>query len=590
MNAPRILIVGGVAGGASAATRARRINERAGIIMFEKGEHVSFANCGLPYHVGGQIRERGALLVSNAREFHAKFNIEVRTRHEVTRIDRPGHRIEVLNRQAGERTWEHYDKLILAPGAAPIVPPWNGVDAVNAFTLRDLSDMDRIKAFIDAGSSCRAVVIGAGFIGLEMVEALVSRGLEVTVIELAPQVLPPLDPEIAREIEGVLKARGVTVLTGAGVENLVVEAEAPAGGEAGSSSAPSRGGFIGQKYPDAAPSAADSERRGRITAVRLSDGTTIPADLVLISIGVRPNVRLAAEAGLTIGKSGAIAVNRHLQTSDPDIYAVGDAAEVMHRVSGQLTRIPLAGSANRNGRLAGEHAASGQALPATPVTGTAIVGVFGAVAAMTGLSEKAARQAGLQPEVAYAIRSHHAGYYPGAETMILKLVYDAQSRRVLGAQGVGGAGVDKRIDTVATVLHFGGTLDDLAGLDLAYAPQFGSAKDPLHIAAFVAMNQAEGKIRSISPGSSLPPEAQLVDVRMPEEYTAGTLPGARNLPLPELRSRLSELDPRWPVVIFCQVGQRGYIAARILMQSGFAEVYNLAGGYRLHRGNWSARG
>jgi NADPH-dependent 2,4-dienoyl-CoA reductase/sulfur reductase-like enzyme/rhodanese-related sulfurtransferase len=544
MAAPRILIVGGVAGGASAATRARRMNEAAEIVVFEKGGYASFANCGLPYHIGGQIAARDKLLVSHADEFRSKFNIAVRTQTEVLRIDRAQQRVEVCDLRSGEHTWERYDKLILAPGATPVVPPWSGASAPNVFVLRDLADMDRIKARLEGGGAQRAVVVGAGFIGLEMVEALVTRGLQVAVVELAPQVLPPLDPELAREIEAVLRARGVALHVGVAVEDLQL---------AGS----------------------------QVTGVRLRGGEVLPADFVLLSIGVRPNVQLAADAGLKIGASGAIAVNEFLQTSDPAIYAVGDAAEVQHAVLDRPVRIPLAGPANRNGRLAGEHAATGRAARATPVTATAIVGVFETVAAMTGLSEKAARQADLPVATAYALRAHHAGYYPGAQSMILKLVYEPQSRRLLGAQAVGGAGVDKRIDVAATVLHFGGTIDDLAGLDLAYAPQFGAAKDPLHIAAFGAANQADGLVRSVAPGTPWP-AGQLLDVRTPPEVARGALPGAVNIPLHELRARLGELDRVRPVIVYCQVGQRGYNAARILVQSGFGEVYNLAGGYRMH--------
>jgi len=534
--------------------RARRINGRARITLFEKGEHVSFANCGLPYHIAGRIADRRRLLLASPESLKRSFNIEVKTRHEVVRIDRAAKQVEVLDLGTGRRFLEPYDTLILSPGAAPIVPPWNGTDCPNVFTLRDLADMDRIKAHLDAGGPGRAVVIGAGFIGLEMVEALVERGLHVAVVELQPQVLPPLDEEMAREVESTLRARGVDLRLGASVENLVV------------------GG-------------------GRVTGVRLAGGPELPADLVLISIGVRPVVQLAVEAGLEIGPAGGIAVNAQLQTSDPSILAVGDAAETVFGVTGRPTRIPLAGPANRNGRLAGQFAASGRAPAARPVLGTAIVGLFGQAAAMTGLSAKAAARMGLAHDVAYAIRGHHAGYYPGAERMILKLVYEPVGGRLLGAQAVGGAGVDKRIDVIATAIQFKGTIDDLAALDLTYAPQFGSAKDPVHIAAFVACNQRDGLVRQIAPGRPLPP-GQLVDVRNPDEYAAGSLPGAVNIPLPALRERLDELDRSRPVVVFCQVGERGYNAARILMQAGFADVTNLAGGYRLWNaatGNQQAR-
>lgn len=543
MSEARILIVGGVAGGASAATRARRLNERAEIVMFEAGEHVSFANCGLPYYIGGQIVDRKKLLIATPQYFKSTFNIDARTGHEVLEIDRTGKRVHVLNHATGERTWERYDKLILAPGASPIVPPWEGVKSGNAFSLRDVNDSDRIKAYVDEHRPGRAVVVGAGYIGLEMVEALVERGVGVTLVEQQRHVLPILDEEMAGEMQKVLRQRGVELMLGHTVEKLVV-------------------------------------KDGRVAEVRLSDGSSVAAELLLLAMGVRPNVKLAVNAGLTIGPSGGIAVNGHSQTSDPDIYAVGDAAEVVHRTYGKPVRIPLAGPANRNGRLAGEHAATGQSARTTPVLGTAIVGAFGKVAASTGLTVRAARQAGYNVGFSYAIRGHHVGYYPGAEQMILKLVYEKRTRRILGAQAVGGAGVDKRIDVIATALHFGGTLDDLAGLDLAYAPQFGAAKDPVHIAAFIAQNEEDGFLRQC--GMDGRPAGQIVDVRSEAEFAAGALAGAVNIPLHALRSRLKELDANRPVYVYCGVGQRAYNAVRILMQSGFADVWNIAGGVTLH--------
>ncbi|HOJ76224.1 MAG TPA: FAD-dependent oxidoreductase [Phycisphaerae bacterium] len=544
MGSPRILIVGGVAAGASAATRARRVNEHAEIVMFEAGEHVSFANCGLPYYIAGSIADRAKLLLATPEYFKRTFNIDARTGHEVLEIDRAGKRVQVLCRATGERIWERYDKLILAPGASPIVPPWPGVKSSNVFSLRDVPDADRVKSYVDARQPKRAVLIGAGFIGLEMVEVLTERGVAVTLVEQQRHVLPVFDEEMAAVMEAVLARHGVELRLGQTLEKLTTDGD-------------------------------------RVTDVRLSDGSVIPADMVLLAMGVRPNVKLAANAGLTIGPSGGIAVNEYSQTSDPDIYAVGDAAEVMHGVLGRAARIPLAGPANRNGRLAGEHAATGRSARTTPVLGTAIVGAFGKVAASTGMTVRAARQAGYNVGFSYAIRGHHVGYYPGAEQMILKLVYEQRTRRVLGAQAVGGAGVDKRIDVVATVLHFRGTIDDLAGLDLAYAPQFGAAKDPLHIAAFVAQNQEDGLLRQAGV-DGLPADAQLIDVRSEQEFRSGALAGAVNVPLPALRSRLDELDRNRPVYVYCRVGQRGYVAARILAQHGFADVWNIYGGVTLN--------
>ena len=545
MSTPRIVIVGGVAGGASAATRARRMNEQAEIVIFEKGAEVSFANCGLPYYIGGQIRQRGRLLLATPEYFRQTFGIQVFTRHEVTRIDRAGHAVEVVDLETGRSRQERYDKLILAPGAAPVLPPWTGADSLNVFVLRDVPDSDRIKAWIDQRGPRRAVIVGAGYIGLEMAEVLRGRGLEVSLVEQASRVMPLFDEVMSREIRRVLEASGVAVHCGVGVEGL-------------------------------------SCRDGLVEGVRLADGTLLEADMVVVAAGVRPMTRLAAEAGLTIGAGGAIAVDAHGRTSDPDIYAVGDAAEVVHAVLGRPMRVPLAGPANRNGRLAGQHAATGSSRPATPVLGTSVVGFFGHAAGMTGLSLEAARAAGRDASCSFAIRGHHVGYYPGAENMVLMLVYERGTRKVLGAQAVGGAGVDKRIDVIATAMHLGGTIDDLAGLDLAYAPQFGAAKDPVHIAAFGAQNQEDGLIEQLLPGDPRI-AGQLVDVRTPAEHAAGTLPGAVNIPLACVRERLGELDRSRPVCVFCGVGQRSYNAARILSQHGFRTVYNLAGGYTLHR-------
>ncbi len=551
MGRQRILIVGGVAGGASAAARARRMAESAEIVIFERGADVSFANCGLPYYIAEQIRDRSKLLVAQPADFRDKFRIEVRTRHEVVRINRAAKEIEVLNLDTQKRWQEVYDKLVLAPGASPVVPPWAAIKARNLFTLRDMVDCDRIKAYVDEHRPARAVVIGAGFIGLEMVEALTERGAAVTLVELQPQVLPLLDAEMALRVESVLRGREVDVRLGTRVTALAT-------GD------------------------------GHVTGVRLEGGDEIPADLVLVSVGVRPSVELARDAGLTIGPSGGIAVDESLRTNDPAIYAVGDAAEVVHAVLGKSVCVPLAGPANRNGRLAGQHAVTGEARAATPVAGSAIVGFFGKAAAMTGLSLKAARQAGLNASAVYAIGGHHAGYYPGAEQMVLKLVFDPASRRVLGAQAVGGAGVDKRIDVIATAIRFNGTIDELAGVDLTYAPQFGSAKDPVHIAAFIAQNQADGFFRQILPGEPAPP-GQVLDVRTPPEIAKGTLPGAVAISLQTLRDNLDRLDRDRPVLVLCGIGQRAYVASRILMQSGFKEVWNLAGGYTMHKDTWVSR-
>ncbi|MCO6438794.1 MAG: FAD-dependent oxidoreductase [Phycisphaerae bacterium] len=541
----RILIVGGVAAGASAATRARRMDPRAEIVVFEKGGYPSFANCGLPYYVGDIIRDRGALLLQTPERFKKRFDIDVHVRHEVLRIDRDGKRILVRDLDHSRERWERYDKLILATGANPIVPPFNGVGSENVFVLRSMEDTDAMRAFVDGNPTKRAVVVGAGFIGLEVAEALVHRGINVDVVELAPQVLPPLDADMARPVAAHLKTKGVGVYLGQAVANLIVDG-------------------------------------ARVSGVRLANGKVLPTDLVLLSVGVRPNIQLARDAGLEIGAMGGILVNEHLQTSDPDILAAGDAVEVVHAVTGKPALVPLAGPANKHGRLAGEFAATGTSAPAPRVAGTAIVKVFDLTVAVTGLSRRAAERSGIDADHVIVRRGHHVGYYPGAEPMTIKLIYEPGTRRVLGAQMVGGAGVDRRIDVVATTIHFGGTVDDLAALDLAYAPQYGAAKDPIHIAAFVAGNQDRGLVRHIDPDAVRASNGNgylWIDVRTPAEHAAGTIPGAVLAEVDELRSRLNELTPSRPIAVFCEVGQRGYYAARILKGLGRSDVVNLAGGY-----------
>ncbi len=541
----RILIVGGVAGGASAATRARRLNGEAEIVIFERGGYVSFANCGLPYYVGDIIKHRAALLLQTPEMFQKRFNIEVRVRHEVEAIDRENQRIRVHDLQAGTSGWEPYDRLILAPGASAIVPPWTGVENENVFFLRAMEDGDAFRAYLEKQTVRRAVIVGAGFIGLETAEALAHRGVHVDLVELAPQVLVPLDADMAAPVAVHLRDKGLSLHLGVGVENLAVS-------------------------------------ENRVARVLLKDGETLDAELVLLALGVRPNVRLAQEAGLELGPCGGIRVNEYLETSDRHILAAGDAVEVVHAVTGQPALIPLAGPANKHGRLAGEIAATDAGPPAPRVAGTVIVKVFDLTVALTGLSRKAADQTGVTADHVMVIRGHHVGYYPGSELMTIKLVYEPGSRRVLGAQIVGGAGVDRRIDIIATVIHFGGTIDDLAALDLAYAPQYGAAKDPVHIAAFVADNQERGLVRHVDAAevTALAQRGyQIVDVRSPMEFAGGTIPGAVNLGVDDLRSQADKLSPDQPVLVFCGVGQRSYYAARTLAALGRTDVLSLAGGY-----------
>ena len=545
MNAQqlRIVIVGGVAGGASAATRARRLNEHAHIIMFEKDEHVSFANCGLPYYIGGEIEQRDKLLVATPELFRGRFNIDVRTRQEVTAIHRERREVEVLNHLTGNRYFQAYDRLILAPGASPIVPPIEGVDAPNVFTLRNLADADRIKDQLTQHAPDHVTVIGAGFIGLEMVEQLVRLGVSVSLAELKDQVLPLMDAEMAEPLAEALRDAGVQPHLGDGI-------------------------------------AALERVGGRASAVILNSGVRIATDAVVMGIGVRPNTKLAQDAGLEIGAGGGIATNDHMQTSDPLIYAVGDAAEYTFGPTDQPMRVPLAGPANRAGRIAGEHAATGKSSPMAPVLGTAIVRVFEQSAGMTGLTMQSAERFGIAARSVTVIAGHHAGYFPGAEPITLKLVYSPDDRRVLGAQAVGAEGVDKRLDVIATAMRFCTTVDDLAGLDLAYAPPFGSAKDVIHMAAFAACNDMDGVTRFVPADADLD-DVQVLDVRTADEVALTPLtdaPGAIHIPLGELRGRLGELDPHRRTIVSCATGLRAHVAARVLSQHGFDNVSVLSGG------------
>jgi NADPH-dependent 2,4-dienoyl-CoA reductase/sulfur reductase-like enzyme/rhodanese-related sulfurtransferase len=542
----KLVIIGGVAGGASAAARARRLSEDAQIVLFERGPEVSFANCGLPYYVGGAIAQREKLLVTTAERLHERFNLDVRTRSSVEAIDRAAKKVRVRDLASGREYEESYDKLILAPGAAPVRPPIPGIDLPGIYTLRNLQDVDQIKARIDRGAK-QAVVVGAGFIGLELVENFVRRGVAATVVELQDQVLPPLDKEMTTPIVETLAAKGVTVLLG--------------------------------------QSAVAFEQTSDGLIVRLKSGEPLPAQLVILGVGVRPENKLAVEAGLAVGPRGGIRVNDHLVTSDPDIYAVGDAIEVEDFVSGEPAQIPLAGPANRQGRIAADNI-FGRCVAYRGTQGTAIVGVFGLSAAMTGASEKALRRAKRPYRKIYIHPAHHAGYYPGAEAMVLKLLFQPDTGRVLGAQAVGGAGVDKRIDVLAVAIQAGMTVFDLEEMELAYAPQYGSAKDPINMAGFVAAGLLRGDHPQTDVETVLdaPPEQRplLVDVRTPQEFSQGHIPGAVNIPVDELRGRLGELPRERPLAIYCQVGQRGYLATRILQQAGFSAA-NIGGGYKTYR-------
>ena len=541
----RILIVGGVAGGASAATRARRLSEDAEIVLFERGEHISFANCGMPYHIGGTIADRGRLLVQTPEGMRERYRLDVRTRTEVLRIDRAARKVLVRNLATGEEIEEPYDALILSPGAAPVRPPIPGADHPLVFTLRTLGDMDRIKQVVDEQKPAQAVVIGGGYIGLEMTEALRQRGVGVTLVELAAQVFSAADPEMVAPIQQELESNGVDLRLGASVTAI-------------------------------------REEDGRLE-VRLSTGEAVACGLAIMAIGVRPEATLARDAGLATGEFGGIVVDEHMRTSDPAIYAIGDAVEVPHLVGGRPAFIPLAGPANRQGRIAADNI-FGRPSVYKSSQGTAICKVFGLAIGMTGLSEKALKRAGRPYEKVYIHPTSHAGYYPGAKQMSLKLLFDPKGGGILGAQAVGADGIDKRIDVLAVAMRAHMTVHDLKDLELSYAPPYGSAKDPVNYAGFVASNVLAGDVAlcHVADVTSPRPDQVLLDVRTPGEVEAGTIPGARNIPVDELRTRLAELPKDKEILAFCQVGLRGYLACRILSQNGF-KCRNLSGGYKTYK-------
>jgi NADPH-dependent 2,4-dienoyl-CoA reductase/sulfur reductase-like enzyme/rhodanese-related sulfurtransferase len=544
----RILIVGGVAGGASCAARARRLDENAEIVIFERGPHVSFANCGLPYFVGGEIAEQDSLLVQTPKSLKGRFNLDVHVNTEVTGIDRNARRVKVRELQSGREREEPYDALILSTGASPLRPPIPGIDRPNHFVVRNIPDVEKIMAWSKECARCRAVVVGGGYIGLEMAEQLQRRGFAVSVVEALPQAMAPLDPEMAAWLHQELRANGVTLYLG----DPVVSFDAPT---------------------------ADEPARASIVVLR--SGQRLPADSVILGLGVKPETVLARAAGLEIGERGGIRVNQHLQTSDPNIWAVGDAIEVRDVVTGQWALIPLAGPANRQGRIAADNI-FGRPSRYKGTLGTAILRLFSLTAACTGANEKTLRRAGIPFQVLHLHPGSHAGYYPGAEPIALKILFAPDTGRLLGAQAVGHDGVDKRIDVLATALKGGMTVHDLAELELAYAPPYGSAKDPVDLAGMAAENVLDGDVKVIQWNeiASLDPDLTvLLDVRRPDERAKGFIPGSIHIPLDELRARLGELPREREIVIHCHTGQRSYYACRLLTQSGF-RARNLTGSYR----------
>ncbi|WP_269524354.1 FAD-dependent oxidoreductase [Coraliomargarita parva] len=546
MNTPntskqRIVIIGGVAGGASAAARARRLDEEAQITLIERGPDVSFANCGLPYHIGGEIEDRSKLSVQTPDSLKAQLAIDVRARTEAVSIDRAAKTVQIRNLETGKEEDMAYDKLILSPGASPLKPPLEGIDLPGIHTLRNLQDMDRIKEAASAAQ--RVLVIGAGFIGLEMAEQLVHLDKQVTLVELVDQVLPQMDPEMVRIVQQELMDNGVNLLLGDGIS-----------------------GF--------------AKGEGSALQAKLNSGKSINADLVLLSIGVRPESGLAKDAGLELGQRGHIKTNAYMQTSDPDIYAVGDVSENIDPILEGPAAIPLGGPANRQGRTAADHIINGDlARPYPGSIGTAIVRVFDISAGVTGHTEKRLKQLGIDYDKTIVTDYNHASYFPGATHLTLKLLWEKSTGRVLGGQANGYEGVDKRLDVLATAIKGKLTIQDLEHLELAYAPPFGSAKDPINTAGFSANNITSG---AVTPAYDLPDPAtvQLVDVRPQAMVELKPIPGAKNIPYPELRKRLDELDRSKPVVTICALGKMSYFAARVLSQNGF-DVKAHVGGWKV---------
>lgn len=536
----KVVVVGGVAAGMSAAARVRRLDESAEIVVFERGPHVSFANCGLPYHVGGVIAERDNLLLHTPRSLGSILNLDVRTGVEVRSIQVAEKSVTVVEQASGREYREPYDKLVLAPGAQPVRPPIPGSEDARVHVLRSVTDMDQIKQLVDRGAR-RALVIGGGYVGVEMAENLQVRGVEVTLVDLADQIIPPLDKEMARDLETHLVKHGLRIHLGVSVKAFSGTAE-------------------------------------ELTAV-LSDGRSLATDLVVMAIGVRPDVSLARAAGIELGPRGGIRVDRHLRTSVPDIFAAGDAVEVVDKVTGEPALIPLAGPANRQGRIVGDNLC-GLSSAYTATQGSSVVKVFEMTAGGTGATEKALLRSKRPYRKIYLHPLGHAGYYPGSRPLHMKVLFDPGSGSLLGAQVVGFDGVDKRIDVLATALRAGMTVEDLQHLELAYAPPYGSAKDPVNMAGFIASNLQRGGLH-LWYAEDYPDKTGagvLLDVRTPQEFARWHIPGAVNMPLGTLRANLSSLPAGRPVFVYCRVGFRSYLAYRILCQSGVNPVSMLAGG------------
>jgi NADPH-dependent 2,4-dienoyl-CoA reductase/sulfur reductase-like enzyme/peroxiredoxin family protein/rhodanese-related sulfurtransferase/TusA-related sulfurtransferase len=543
----KIVIVGGVAGGATTAARLRRLDENAEIVIFERGKYISYANCGLPYYIGGKIAERDKLFVQTPQSFSRRFRIDVRVESNVTRILREQKKVEVQDLNSGKTYKESYDTLVLSPGAEPVKPPLPGIHKEGIFTLRNVHDTDSIKEFIETRHPKRALIVGAGFIGLEMAENLHRLGIFVTIVEMAEQVMTPLDFEMAAEVHQHLKTKKVEFYLKDAIASF-------------------------------------SQENGKIVS-HLESGKDIASDMVILSIGVRPESSLAKKAGLELGERGGIVVNEYLQTSDPDIYAVGDAIVFKNPIIGRPMITYLAGPANKQGRICADNVAGGNTRTYSGTVGTAIAKVFDIAVASTGVSEKTLARYEIPYISSITHSTSHAGYYPDALPMSVKIVFAPETGKLYGAQIIGYQGVDKRIDIFATILKQGGSVYDLEEVEHAYAPPFASAKDPVNTAGFVAENILQGLMKIVhwpvvlSKGND---EFYIVDVRTPEEYALGTIEGAVNIPLDEVRTRLKEFPQGKKILVFCGMGLRSYLAIRILSQNGFEEVYNLSGGYKTY--------
>lgn len=541
----KVIIVGGVAGGASTAARLRRLDENVEIIMFEKGEYISFANCGLPYYIGEVIEERDALLVQTVDGMSKKFNMDIRVLNEVIKIDPSKKTVTVKNLKTNEIYEESYDTLVLSPGANPIKPPIPGINqAKNLFTLRNIPDTDAIKSFVDTKKPKSAIVIGGGFIGIEMAENLHHRGINVTIVEAADQIMGPIDYEMASILHNHIKAKGVDLVLGDGVKSF--------------------------------------ENEGK--KLVLQSGKEIETDLIIFAIGVRPESNIAKEAGLKLNERGAIQVNEYLQTSDENIYAIGDAIEVVDFISGKPTMIPLAGPANKQGRIVANNIC-GNTDKYVGTMGTSVAKVFDMTVASTGNNEKLLKAKEVEYEVIHIHPGSHAGYYPGALPISIKMIFDPKTGKIFGAQAVGYKDVEKRIDVIATSIAGNMTVLDLTELELSYAPPFSSAKDPVNMLGFVAENMMKGLINTVQwheIDNIVKDGGILVDIREDVEYDLGAIEGAKLIPLGQLRERLNELPKDKTIYVYCQVGIRGYNASRILMQNGYT-VKNLDGGYKTYQ-------